>query len=178
MKIIAGERKGHSLDTPSGTETRPTLTRVRESLFSIIAGDLPGSTFYDLFAGAGIIGLEALSRGAERAVFVESAKKPYQSLQTNIERLRYQDRARAVMSDAMSWPIPGDLSNSQIIFADPPYQPEVIEKFLRRLESSKIDPDTLIILQTPARFKAESEVLRHLRTAKYGNTALHFYLVR
>src|SRR5690349_1287549 len=100
MKIISGERKGHSLATPAGRETRPTLSRVRESLFSIIAGDIPGCTFYDLFAGGGAIGLEAMSRGASRGIFVESAREPYRCLVRNIEKLRYKELTEVHFADA------------------------------------------------------------------------------
>lgn len=175
MKIIAGERKGHSLVTPKGLETRPTLTRVRESLFSIIAGDIPDSTFCELFAGAGSIGLEALSRGAAKAIFVEIAREPFQCLQENIKRLRYTDQARAIQADALRWEFPSDDGASDIVFADPPYDPKAIEKLLKKLENSRLKPDTLIILQTASRYKLQTS-LQHLRTAKYGTTALHFLL--
>ncbi len=175
MKIIAGERKGHTLTTPKGTETRPTLTRVRESLFSIIAGDIPGSRFCELFAGAGSIGLEALSRGAASAQFVEIAREPFQCLRQNIDRLRYNDRARAIQADALKWTIPTDIEAPDIIFADPPYNAAVIEKLIRKLEDSQLRPGTLIILQTPSKQSIHTS-MTHLRTAKYGATALHFLL--
>jgi 16S rRNA (guanine966-N2)-methyltransferase len=177
MKIIAGERKGHTLTTPRGTETRPTLTRVRESLFSIIAGDIPGSIFCELFAGAGSIGLEALSRGAASAHFVEVAREPFQCLKQNIEKLRYQDRAKVSQSDAMKWAVPTGASAPDIIFADPPYNPTILEKLVRRLETAQLKPDTLLILQTPAGYKVNSS-FQHLRTAVYGSTALHFFLAQ
>lgn len=175
MKIIAGERKGHSLVTPKGQETRPTLTRVRESLFSIIAGDIPDSTFCELFAGAGSIGLEALSRGAAKAIFVEIAREPYQCLRENITRLHYLDQSRTVQADALRWEIPSGDAAPDIIFADPPYDPKAIEKLLKKIENAALKPDTLIIIQTSSRYKLQTSLL-HLRTAKYGSTALHFLL--
>ncbi len=175
MKIIAGDRKGHNLIAPKGQETRPTLNRVRESLFSIISGDIPDSTFCELFAGAGSIGLEALSRGAAKAVFVEIAREPYQCLKENIKRLRYLDQARAVQADALRWEIPTGDAAPDIIFADPPYEMKVIDKLLQRLDAANLKSDTLIILQTSAHYKINSG-FRLLRTAKYGTTALHFFL--
>lgn len=175
MKIIAGERKGHTLTTPKGMETRPTLTRVRESLFSIIAGDIPGSIFCELFAGAGSIGLEALSRGSAFAYFVEIAREPFQCLRQNIDWLGYQDRTKATQSDALKWEVPAGQRAPDIIFADPPYNPALIKKLVGRLETATLKPDTLLIIQTPSNHAVHSS-LQHLRTARYGSTALHFFL--
>jgi len=177
MKIIAGERKGHNLATPKGQQTRPTLARVRESLFAIIAGDVPGSIFCDLFAGAGAIGLEALSRGAAKAIFVESAREPLTCLKTNIQKLRYESEAITHTADALRWAIPTEFLAPDIIFADPPYQPALIDKLIKRLENTTLKPKALIILQTPAYYKPPVKKYRPLRIEKYGSTALHFYLV-
>ncbi len=178
MKIIAGERKGHSLVTPKGSETRPTLSKVREALFSIIAGDIPGAVFYDMFAGAGAIGLEALSRGASKAVLVESARDPARCLQQNIERLRYRDQAIPVFGDALRWPVPSHAEKPDIVFADPPYRREIIDRFVAKLSNVVPDKDVLVILQTMSGYTPDSPALKHLRTATYGNTALHFYLTQ
>jgi len=177
MKIIAGERKGHNLVTPKGQQTRPTLARVRESLFSIIAGDVPDSIFCDLFAGAGAMGLEALSRGAAKAIFVESACEPLACLKTNIQKLRYENVATYYAADALKWPIPTGSQAPDIIFADPPYQPDLMDKLVERLENSELKTNALLILQTPAYYKPPVKKYRHLRNEKYGSTAVHFYLV-
>jgi 16S rRNA (guanine966-N2)-methyltransferase len=176
MKIIAGERKGHTLTTPDGLKTRPTLSRVRESLFNIIAGDLPGAIFCELFAGSGSIGLEALSRGADKAIFVEIAREAFQCLRQNVQRLRYADRATLTQSDALRWQPPTGADAPDIIFADPPYDAAVIEKLCMKLDDWPLKSDALVILQTPAGYQPHTK-LRHLRTATYGATALHFYLV-
>lgn len=175
MKIIAGERKGHVLTTVNGLKTRPTLSRVRESLFSIIAGDVPDSLFCELFAGTGSIGLEALSRGARRAIFVEAARDPQQCLRQNIGKLHYTDRAEVVNGDVYKWSIPTGNQAPDIIYADPPYDAALIEKLVHKLEKSQLESGTLVILQTPAHFQL-STTMQHLRTAKYGSTALHFLL--
>lgn len=177
MKIIAGERKGHNLATPKGQQTRPTLARVRESVFAIITGDVPGSIFCDLFAGAGAMGLEALSRGAAKAIFVEAAREPVACLKSNIEKLRYQDVAIVHTIDAFRFQIPTEAYAPDIIFADPPYQPAIIDKLVERLEGADLKAEALVILQTPAYYKPNVRKHRHLRTEKYGSTAVHFYLV-
>lgn len=176
MKIIAGERKGHSIKTPEGKQTRPTLSRVREALFSIIAGDIPGSVFCELFAGSGVIGLEALSRGAKHAIMVEQNRQAIQCLQDNVKRLRYEDQATVVRTDVYSWKPPTNHHSPDIVFADPPYDSAELSRVMSMLQRWPLKPDTLVIVQSAASSAPET-TLRHLRTTKYGNSALHFYLV-
>lgn len=176
MKIIAGDRKGHTIRTPDGMKTRPTLSRVRESLFSIIAGDVPGTVFCELFAGSGSIALEALSRGASHAIMVEQARGAANCLRDNIKRLRYESQSTVIQTDVYRWQMPAGASAPDIIFADPPYEPSEIDKFVVRLERWDLKPNALVILQTSAGYEPKVS-LKHLRTANYGNTALHFYLV-
>lgn len=175
MKIIAGDKKGRNILTPKGQETRPTMARVRESLFSIIAGDVPGSTFYDMFSGGGAIGLEALSRGADKAIFVENWRDALLCLKQNIHALDLTTKSVIIQGDATRWPIPSHAPAPDIIFADPPYQPELITKFMEALEAASLPPNVLIILQAPRHYKPTT-TLRHLRTAAYGKTSVHFYL--
>lgn len=175
MKIIAGERKGHTIQTPSGQKTRPTLSRVREALFSIIAGDVPGAVFCELFAGSGSIGLEALSRGAERAIFVEIAREPLSCLRENVSRLRYTDRCEIAPIDALKWKPSAKERAPDIIFADPPYKDEIIDELMAHISQWPLKADTLVIVQTPASYKMQTD-MRHLRTATYGATAVHFIL--
>lgn len=177
MKIIAGERKGHTIATIPGSKTRPTLSRVRESLFSIIAGDVPGSTFCELFAGTGSVGLEALSRGARNAIFVEVARDAGNVLRQNIRKLNYTDRAELVAADVFRWTIPSGNKTPDIIFADPPYDPALVEKLVQKLDEAQLSQNTLIILQTSDKVQPTTK-MQHLRTAKYGSSALHFYLPR
>lgn len=156
-------------------KTRPTLSRVREALFSIIAGDVPDAIFCELYAGSGSIGLEALSRGAKRAIFVEMAREPFTCLKENVARLRYTQQSELVQTDVLKWePGTGDVA-PDIIFADPPYAADDIDKLMARLEQWQMKPDTLVIVQTAASCAVKSG-LQHLRTATYGATALHFYL--
>ncbi|HLO20009.1 MAG TPA: 16S rRNA (guanine(966)-N(2))-methyltransferase RsmD, partial [Sphingomicrobium sp.] len=123
MRIIAGEWRGRTIEAPPGLATRPTADRVRETLFSMLAsrlGNFEDLRVADLFAGSGALGLEALSRGAASATFVESDAKATAAIRRNAEMLGAGDRARAVAGSALSLPRsdPFDL-----IFADPPYAP-------------------------------------------------------
>ena len=123
MRIIAGKWRGRPLAAPAGAATRPTADRVRETLFSMLTsrlGSFEDLRVADLFAGSGALGLEALSRGAASAVFVESDARAVAAIKRNAERLGASDRIRVLTASALSLPRsePFDL-----IFADPPYAP-------------------------------------------------------
>lgn len=122
MRIIAGEWRGRPIEAPPGTATRPTADRVRETLFSMLAsrlGSFQELRVADLFAGSGALGLEALSRGAAHATFVENDPKASATIRRNVENFGAADRVRILNGSALSLPKsqPFDL-----IFADPPYQ--------------------------------------------------------
>src|SRR5947209_19155566 len=123
MRIIAGQRRGHKFDGPRDQETRPTSDMVRESLFNILGEAVEGLLVVDLFAGTGALGLEALSRGAERAIFVERNRENAALIRRNIATLRYEDRAQVVVADAYRWAksfMPVD-AEPIVVFIDPPY---------------------------------------------------------
>ena len=120
MRVVAGELGGRRLVAPAGTSTRPTTDRVREAIFNSLGstGLLDGALVADLFAGSGAIGIEALSRGAERCVFVERDRTALRALDDNLDALDLNDRAKVLASDAMSAAAGLD---ADIVFADPPY---------------------------------------------------------
>src|SRR5689334_6005973 len=103
MRIIAGERRGHRIDGPKDQTTRPTSDLVRESLFNILREVVVGRVVVDLFAGTGALGLEALSRGAARAIFVEKDRDNVALIYRNMALLRYEDRVRIRSTDAYRW---------------------------------------------------------------------------
>ena len=121
MRIIAGEWRGRRLLAPAGSAVRPTTDRIRESWFSILGDTVRGASVLDLFAGSGALGLEALSRGATSAVFVERSRKTIRILEQNLEALEVGHRARIVAGDALAFVRrlgPGDFD---LCLADPPY---------------------------------------------------------
>jgi 16S rRNA (guanine966-N2)-methyltransferase len=125
MRIIAGHRRGHKIDGPrASASTRPTSDLVRESLFNILGDLVLDRTVYDLFAGTGALGLEALSRGAERAVFVERDRECVGLIIRNVATLRYEDRAIVKLADAYRWARTFQLADEcpVVLFIDPPYQ--------------------------------------------------------
>ena len=124
MRIIAGERRGHRIDGPKGHTTRPTSDFVRESLFNILRGSIEGLVVVDLFAGTGALGLEALSRGASRAIFVEQNRANVALIYRNLNTLRYEDRVRVLATDAFRWArsfTPVD-AEPMVVLIDPPYR--------------------------------------------------------
>ncbi|MDP9176830.1 MAG: 16S rRNA (guanine(966)-N(2))-methyltransferase RsmD [Gemmatimonadota bacterium] len=121
MRIVAGRWRGRTIDAPSGRGVRPTLDRVREAWMSILQKDLPGARVLDLFAGSGALGLEALSRGAERADFVEKNAASLHSLRANIDKLEAGDAATVHKTDAIQFVESLPSGAYDVAFADPPY---------------------------------------------------------
>jgi 16S rRNA (guanine966-N2)-methyltransferase len=153
MRIVAGAWRGRSLTAPSGTETRPTADRVRQALFDILmhapwAGRsvIEGASVLDVFAGTGAMGLEALSRGAAHAVFVERARPALTALRANIEACRASDRCEVLALDALT--MPGG-PRADIVFLDPPYGQGLVARALTRLRAvGRLGPGSLIVAET------------------------------
>ena len=118
MRVIAGELGGRRFQSPRGGATRPTAERVREAVFSML-GEIRGLRVLDLFAGSGALGIEALSRGAASATFVERAPRALAALRSNLASLGLEDRSRVVAGDALAALSPG--AEYDLVFLDPPY---------------------------------------------------------
>lgn len=149
MRIIAGTARSLPLKTVPGQETRPTTDRIKETLFNMLQDAVPGCYFLDLFAGSGQIGLEAVSRGARYAVFVDNGKKAAACIEDNIHFTKFDKETKLYSSDVL-----GALRSMEgkyqfdIIFMDPPYNQEIEKEVLRYLsESSLLKEDTLIIVE-------------------------------
>ena len=122
MRIIAGEFRGRQIKAPGDRRTRPTADRVREAWFSILGDRVVNASVLDLFAGSGALGLEALSRGAERVEFVEAANVALRTLRSNIADLDVEDRVKVHRADAIRFAKGLDASAFDIAVADPPYK--------------------------------------------------------
>lgn len=158
MRVIAGKARRLPLITPSGRKTRPTTDRIKETLFNIIQTEIPGSRFLDLFSGSGAIGIEALSRGAEHAVFVEFGKEPISCIRANLEKTKLQEQA-TVLPVEVTYGI-SKLSRMgqvfDIAFADPPYQSGFEPKIAELLSRFPIvRPGGLIIIESSIDTKAD-----------------------
>lgn len=149
MRIIAGTARSLPLKTVPGQETRPTTDRIKETLFNMIQDEVPGCYFLDLFAGSGQIGLEAVSRGARYAVFVDNGKKAVACIEDNIRFTKFDKETKLYSSDVLSAlrSMEGKYQ-FDLIFMDPPYDQETEKEVLRYLsESSLLKEDTLIIVE-------------------------------
>ena len=149
MRVIAGSARRLLLKTIDTDDTRPTTDRIKETLFNILQPYIPGAVFLDLFAGSGGIGIEALSRGARRAVFVEQNRKAWECIRENLEHTRLADRGIALREDAFRCLYSvGTYAPYDVIFMDPPYNRDMEKEMLRILASGNICHDeTLIIIE-------------------------------
>ena len=140
MKIISGEKKGHKIYGPGPEEVRPMRHSVRKALFDILQNVIEGARFLDLFAGTGSVGLEALSRGASHATFVDNLPESIQLIGKNIEKLGYQG-VTTIHSMAVSEAIEKFKNRDRrfdLVFIGPPYQEGLTESTLKQLEGSEI----------------------------------------
>lgn len=149
MRIIAGTARSLPLKTIEGKDTRPTTDKTKETLFNVMQFDVPGAYFLDLFAGSGQIGLEALSRGAAYAVFVENSRKAASCIEYNIHFTKFDKVSRLMMTDAVTAvrTLEGKYK-FDIVFMDPPYNKELEKEVLITLSDSDIlKDDTLIVVE-------------------------------
>jgi 16S rRNA (guanine966-N2)-methyltransferase len=180
VRIISGELRGRRLRAPEGLATRPTSDRVREALFNIISARVPGARFLDVCAGSGAVGLEAISRGAERAVFVEQSRRALEQIEDNVERCGVAERTRIVPKDAVAG-LRGLLASGErfdLVYVDPPYDADLYRPVLRFLGATEIvEPDGLVVVELRTRDGLPDEAgdLRHYRDERYGDTTLAFY---
>lgn len=150
MRIIAGSARSLPLKTVPGMETRPTTDRIKETLFNMLNPEIPGCRFLDLFAGSGQIGLEAVSRGAKEAVFVENNKKAARCIEENIAFTKFEDCCTLFVKDAVSALRQMEGREAfDIVFMDPPYKKGLEMGVLSLLsELSLIGEHTLIVVET------------------------------
>lgn len=180
MRIVAGTAKNKRIKTRKGTDTRPTLEKVKESLFSIIAPYVDGAEILDLYSGTGNIALEALSRGARRAVMIEKDPKALKIIIENINLLEFADRCRAYKNDTIrAVEILGKKREKyDIIFMDPPYRDEVCEKVIKSiLKSGILKEDGIIICEHHMAEKLPEEIqeLKKTDEREYSKKILTFY---
>ena len=148
MRVITGTARGRRLKEPVGMDIRPTTDNVKEAIFSIIQFDIEGRRFLDLFAGSGQMGLEALSRGAKSATFIDSSAESVKVCKENISALGFEENSRLIRSDALSFlSLCGD--KFDIAFLDPPYAAGLLEKSLTLVCDKMSDYGTIICEHPP-----------------------------
>lgn len=184
MRIVGGEFRGRSLATPKSDDIRPTTDRTRESLFNILSHAYPqaldGTRVLDLFAGTGAVGLEALSRGARAALFVEQSVEGRGLLHTNIETLGVIGRAKIFRRDATALGGVGTVEPFDLLFADPPYAKGLGERALDAASRGGWLVDgALAILEERADIQpAAVDGFDPLEIRTFGDTRMHFYRYR
>lgn len=149
MRIIAGKARRLPLRTPAGGDTRPTTDRIKETLFNILAPELDGAYFLDLFAGSGQIGLEAVSRGCTHCVFVDNSRKACEVIAENMSFTRLEAQCELMQTDVLSalYRLDGKY-RFDLIFMDPPYQSDAVRAVLQTLaESALLKENTLVIVE-------------------------------
>lgn len=148
MRVIAGTARSLPLKTPEGMDTRPTTDRIKETLFNMLQAYVPGAVFADLFSGSGGIGIEALSRGAEKAYFIENAPKAVSCIQQNLAFTKMTDRAIVIKQDVFSGLSGIGEENVDVIFMDPPYESGYEKNVLALLQNMRyVTEDTLIVAE-------------------------------
>ncbi|WP_029321323.1 16S rRNA (guanine(966)-N(2))-methyltransferase RsmD [Butyrivibrio sp. AE3004] len=128
MRVIAGEARRLKLVTPEGNDTRPTQDRIKETLFNMLQNDVPGAVFVDVFAGSGGIGIEALSRGAKKAYFIENNIKAVKCINQNLQTTKFEDRGTVLKQDVLVGLKNIKEKEVDLIFVDPPYESGLYER--------------------------------------------------
>ncbi|MFW5649071.1 MAG: 16S rRNA (guanine(966)-N(2))-methyltransferase RsmD [Candidatus Alkaliphilus sp. MAG34] len=180
MRVISGKARGHTLKTSKDLNTRPTTDRVKESIFNIIQRELCGSVVIDLFAGSGGLGIEALSRNADKAYFIDSNKNSIQIIKENLNKTDLINNSKVIRADVLNgiMKLSRHKIKAHIIFLDPPYSKGFIEPTLEAILSYNIlQPDGIIVVEHDAKDGAPNNIhkLKKYRTNRYGDTAVSFY---
>jgi 16S rRNA (guanine(966)-N(2))-methyltransferase RsmD len=170
MRVITGTARGRRLVAPPGAATRPTSDRVKEAIFSIIQFEIEQADVIDLFAGSGQLGIEALSRGARAAVFVDSAREAQTAIRENLTATGLAERARVVAGEAASF-LSGSREKFDILLLDPPYQKGILQEILPMLED-KIRPGGIILCESELKEEIPENVglFSVRRDYRYGKT--------
>ena len=177
MRVITGKARGVTLKTPEGMQTRPTTDRVKEALFSIIQFEIPGARVLDLFGGTGQLGIEALSRGAKSAVFVDATENACKLIRENLKRTKLEQDAKVIRSDYLDY-LKRCRETYNIIFLDPPYAEVFLENALKQIvEIDILQSGGIIVAERPLGKDLPWDFEGYVRSRdyKYGNTLLTIY---
>lgn len=178
MRVIAGNKRGLKLETIAGSDTRPTADRVKEALFSQIQFEIRGKQVLDVFGGSGALGIEALSRGADHAVFIDQNRVSIQVIARNLEKTQLKENAELICAD---WKVGLNRlksSSFDLIFVDPPYQAALELEVLETLNLLNIlSENALVMIEHPVSRLLPDQIQGYVfyKTKQYGKTALTLY---
>lgn len=180
MRIVAGEFKGRKLEMPENYDIRPTSEKVKEAIFSMIAGNIPDAVCVDLFSGTGSIGLEAISRGATKCYFCDNSKTSLEITKRNIGKCKAEDRAMVISGDfekGLSM-ISDRESKVDIIFLDPPYKEGLYERCFEMISNLNcLADDGIIVAEHHSKdlFAENISGFEKLKEKKYGSIGITIY---
>ncbi len=183
MRVISGKARGHKLKPPEGMDIRPTSDRVKESIFNIIQNYIMDSIVVDLFAGTGNLGIESLSRGAEKAYFVDQSRNSINIIKYNLEKTRLISSSEIITTDVLSGirRLVGQGVKADVIFMDPPYNKGLITQTLDLIVENKLlKTSGIIVVEHDKNDDIPEEMTQLICTRKnnYGNTNISFYQLR
>jgi 16S rRNA (guanine(966)-N(2))-methyltransferase RsmD len=183
LRILGGEFKGRNLDSPRGTQTRPTTSMLRKAVFDILQTTIEDATFLDLFAGSGAMGFEAISRGASHATFVESHKEALRSIHHNITTLKLEARTTVYTFDVFEVlkKLAKKNETFDFIYADPPYnRPTIYLELLSFLDTTPLlSPTGIFFLESPLQFKNPPlQNLQPIDERRFSTSLLHQYRLK
>ena len=178
MRIISGKATGRRLRTLEGNDVRPTTDKVKEAIFSIIQFDLPGSVFLDLFSGSGQMGIEALSRDAKFAYFVDSSRASVAVTNENLEAVGFSDCSKVYLMDSLSF-LRSTSNTFDVALLDPPYNKGLLEEVLPLLEP-KMSERGIVLCEHPEKEILPDEVGRLVKKKEYsyGKIGVTLYTVK
>lgn len=179
IRVIAGKARGRRLKMVPGEDTRPVMDRVKESLFNILSSGVPGSAWMDLFAGTGSVGIEALSRGAARAVFVDHARLAVKTIHENLALTGLAENALVVRADVFAYLARPPRAHFDVVYVAPPQYQGLWSRTLAALDAQPdwLNPDGIVIVQIdPTEREAVTlQTLEAYDERTYGNTLLWFF---
>ncbi len=175
MRVITGIARGRKLITLDGNDVRPTTDKVKEAVFSSIQFDIEGRRILDLFAGSGQLGIEALSRGAESATFIDLNSDAISAIRQNLENTGFQDNAKVLRADFFSF-CASTKDTFDIVFLDPPYREDLLARALNAVQNVMSDYG-IIICEHPTDVDLPQTVgeFKNYKKSKYGKIAVSFY---
>ncbi|GAB6088288.1 16S rRNA (guanine(966)-N(2))-methyltransferase RsmD [Alkaliphilus crotonatoxidans] len=183
MRVIAGKARGHRLKSPDDMNIRPTSDRVKESVFNIIQSHLVDGIVVDLFSGTGNLGIEALSRGAQKAYFIDQSKKSIDIIRFNLEKTRLNQMAEILQDDVFGGinRLSSQRVKAHIILMDPPYGKGFLEPVIRAaISGGLLHKEGILVVEHGKEENIPDEIneLVKVRKKDYGNTSISFYQMR
>lgn len=180
MRIISGAQKGHRISSGKKARMRPTSEKARECIFNVLREEVSGKRVLDLFAGAGGLGLEALSRGAQSVTFVDASSQSISVLKRNLEILKLKNKSTVIKIDGLK-AIKKLPQSFDLIFADPPYGKGYVQQMINALITSHIlEEGGILVLEHHKKetFSCPQEKLIVLKQKRFGDTVISFFLKR